>query len=335
MGSGRVLQFAEAVALIEGARRLLLATHVNPDGDAIGSTAALAHLAEIQGMEVACYCADPVPAPCRFLAGTELFSSDPEIVNQADVVLVVDCSDPWRLGSEHKRILARKEVTIHLDHHTGVVPFGGVNLVDPEAAASGVLVYELLGHLGWPVDVPAAEGIYAAIDTDTGSFRYPNTDARGLRITAELIELGLKTNRVARRIYESHRIERFRLLALALETLERELDGRLALIIVTRDMLSQTGADVEDTDDIVDYARGIAGVEVGAFLREDDDGQVKLSLRSKGGVAVNELARRIGGGGHRCAAGARYRGTLAEARNWIIETVRTTLNGVEDSATEC
>jgi len=145
----------------------------------------------------------------------------------------------------------------------------------------------------------------------------------------------LKTNRVARRIYESHRIERFRLLGLALETLERKLDGRLALIIVTRDMLSQTGADVMDTDDIVDYARGIAGVEVGVFLREDDDGQVKLSLRSKGGVAVNELARRIGGGGHRCAAGARYRGTLADARNWIIETVRTTLNGVEDSATEC
>ena len=324
-----ILQFAEAAALIRGAQRIFLTTHVNPDGDAIGSTAALAHLAAGQGREVACYCADPVPARYRFLTGTGFFTGDLKFLDDADAVIVIDCSDPWRLGKEHKRILARKEVAVHLDHHSGVEPFGGIHLIDQGASASGVLVYELIKRLGWPMDVPAAECIYTAIDTDTGGFRYPNTDAGGLRITAELVELGLETNRVAQRLYESHRFERFRLLGLALDTLERELDGRLALITVTRDMLSRTGADVEDTDDIVDYARGIEGVEVGAFLREDDDGMVKLSLRSKGGVAVNELARRIGGGGHRCAAGARYRGSLAEARRWIIDAAREALGGGE------
>jgi phosphoesterase RecJ-like protein len=327
MGSPRALQFDEAVALFEGARLILLVTHINPDGDAVGSTAALAHLAREHGKRVVCYCADPVPAAYRFLAGTELFGCEPRFVDTADVIGVIDCSDPQRLGPEHERILARREAVVLIDHHTDVEPFGGVNVVDPGAAASGVLVYELLGRLGWPVDVPAAEGLYVAIDTDTGSFRYPNTDARGLRVTAELVELGLQTNRVAQRVYESRRFERFRLLGLALETLERELDGRLALVSVTQEMLTKTGADVEDTDDIVDYARGIEGVEVGAFLREDADGTVKLSLRSKGGVAVNELARLIGGGGHPCAAGARFRGTLAEARSWVVETVRSALDG--------
>jgi phosphoesterase RecJ-like protein len=327
MSEGSSIDFEGAAALIGGARRLFLATHVNPDGDAVGSTAALAHLASGRGVEAICYCSDAVPAMYRFLVGAELFTRDPGALDAADAVVVIDCSDPWRLGPEHNRILARREKVVLIDHHTDVAPFGGINIVDPKAAASGVLIYELLGRLGWPVDVPAAEGIYTAIDTDTGSFRYPNTDARCLRIVAELIELGLRTDRVAHRIYESHRFERYRLLGLALKTLERELEGRLALVSVTLEMLSQTGADVEDTDDIVDYARGIDGVEVGAFLREDQGGLVKLSLRSKGGVAVNELARLIGGGGHPCAAGARFQGTLAEARRWVIETVRSALDG--------
>ncbi|HUT99046.1 MAG TPA: bifunctional oligoribonuclease/PAP phosphatase NrnA [bacterium] len=327
MSEGPTVDFDGAAVLIGGARRLFLVTHVNPDGDAVGSTAALAHLASGWGAEAVCYCPDAVPAAFRFLVGAELFTRDPGLLDAADVVVVIDCSDPWRLGPEHNRILARRERVVLIDHHTDVTPFGGVNVVDPTAAASGVLVYELLGRLGWPVDIPAAEGLYAAIDTDTGGFRYPNTDARCLRVVAELVELGLKTDRVAHRIYESHRFERYRLLGLALRTLERELEGRLALISVTLEMLSQTGAVVEDTEDIVDYARGIEGVEVGAFLREDPGGMVKLSLRSKGGVPVNELARLIGGGGHPCAAGARFEGTLAEARRWVIETVRSALDG--------
>jgi phosphoesterase RecJ-like protein len=315
------VDYAAAAELIERHEALGFIAHLNPDADAVGSVAAPARLAGRRGKRVACYCQDPVPANQRFIAGSELFSTDVGVLDGCTLLVVIDCSEADRIGDRAAELLAGGRSVIQLDHHSGGRAFGTLNLIDPGAAASGVLVYELLRTLGWELDVPAAEALYAAIETDTGSFHYPNTTPRCLRVVAELLEIGLEPQKVAQALYESHRPERIRLLGRALQTLELRLDGRLALLTVSRAMLAETGAAVEDTDEIVDYARGLAGVEVGAFLREEPDGSVKLSLRSKGAVRVDELARGIGGGGHPCAAGASFAGDLQAAREWIIEAV--------------
>lgn len=325
--------YATAARAITAAESLGLVSHLNPDPDTIGSAAALALAAQRAGKRVAAYCRDAVPANYRFIPGSGVFSTDPAVLAGVDVLVVVDCSEPGRIGPDGEAILSAAALVIDIDHHTDGVVFGEVRLVEPGAAASGVLIHELLNELGWSVDREIAEALYTAIETDTGSFHYPNTTPRCLRVTAELLERGCRPQKVAQALYESHRPERFRLLGLALNTLELALEGRLALIQVTRAMYDRSGASVEDTEDIVDYARGLAGVEVGAFLREEADGTVKLSLRSKGAVRVDELARRIGGGGHPCAAGAGFSGSLGEAREWVIANVAQALS--EPAGADC
>jgi len=320
--------YKEAARLIQNAERILFASHINPDGDTLGSACALAHLAEQAGKTVQLFCQDSVPEQYSFLVGSAGYSSKVNELTPADLLVVLDCSEPWRLGEEAEQLLKVAPRALNIDHHAGGTPLGEVNLLDTTAAAAGVLVHELLAELGWQVDLPVAEALYTAIDTDTGSFRYPNTDARSLRVVADLIESGLRPNKVAERLYESNRPQKYRLLGKALDTLELLHDGGLALLIVTEAMYAETGASVEDTAVIVDYARGISGVEVGAFLRQDGAEKVKLSLRSKDGVAVNDLVKPIGGGGHRCAAGATFTGTLAEARDWVVEAVGKELNNL-------
>jgi len=314
--------YKDAARLIQNAERIVFASHINPDGDTLGSVCALAHLAKQAGKAVQLFCRDAVPEEYSFLVGSAEYRAEVGELTAADLLVVLDCSEPWRLGEEAEQLLKVAPHGLNIDHHAGGTPLGEVNLIDTEAAAAGVLVHELLVELRWQIDLPAAEALYTAIDTDTGSFRYPNTDARCLRVVAELVEGGLRPNKVAERLYESNRAEKFRLLGKALSTLELLHGGRLALLIVTEEMYAETGANVEDTAAIVDYARGISGVEVGAFLRQDGADKVKLSLRSKDGVAVNDIARQIGGGGHRCAAGATFTGTIAEARDWIVEAMR-------------
>ncbi len=321
MSKPAIALYQEAARLIQGAERIIFASHLNPDGDTLGSVCALAHLAQQAGKAIQLFCQDSVPEQYSFLFGSEGYLSKVAELGQGDLLVILDCSEPWRLGEQVEQLLKVAPRVLNIDHHAGGTPMGQVNLIDTSAAAAGVLVHELLTELGWKTDLPAAEALYTAIDTDTGSFRYPNTDARSLRVVADLIESGLRPNKVAERLYESNRPQKYRLLGKALDTLELLHGGRLALLTVTEAMYSQTGAGVEDTGDIVDYARGIAGVEVGAFLRQDGAERVKLSLRSKDGVAVNTLLKKIGGGGHRCAAGATFKGTLAEAREWIVEAV--------------
>ena len=324
------LDYGPAVELIENHVRIGFIAHLNPDADAVGSVAALARSAALHGKSVACYCQDPVPANQRFIPGSGLFSTERGVLDDCSLLVVIDCSEAGRIGEAAESLLAVERTVIQLDHHSGGAAFGTLNLIDPGAAASGVLVYELLRELGWGIDVAAAEALYAAIDTDTGSFHYPNTTPRCLRIVAELLEIGLRPHKVAQELYESHRVERIRLLGRSLGTLELLLDDRLALLTVSQAMLDDTGADVEDTDEIVDYARGLNGVEVGVFLREEPGGDtVKISLRSKGAVRVDTLARTIGGGGHPCAAGATFKGGLAAAKDWVVSTVDAALSGTD------
>ncbi len=262
---------------------VLLTCHRGPDGDAVGSIIALGELLRAAGKSVVLYNPDPVPRRYKWLPLAKTFVRKLKKAARFAITIVVDCADAKLLGTS----FPDAEVTgtlIVLDHHSATCPFGDLYLCDPEASSVGVLVARIAAHLGWSINADAALGLYLSLVCDTGSFRYANTNPEALRLAAELIEIGVDPADVSERLYERSSRARYRLLAAALGTLEFELDGRVALMTITREMLKQTGATWEETTDLVNYTRGLASVECGVLLTPAKRGGARLSLRSKGKV---------------------------------------------------
>ena len=313
--------------LVRGGRRFLVTMHRRPDGDALGSSLALACALQEMGKEVVHYNPDPVPYNLRFLPGAERIVDS--VDGAFDVTLVCDTPSLDRLGDGLPDASARG-VLVSLDHHGGE-PFGEVNLVDTRAAAVGVLVWRLLGALEHPVSREVAHGLYASILTDTGSFRYDSTDPESLAITGELIAAGVRPWEIASRIYESQPAARVRLLARVLATLDVALAGRYATLVVTREMLDACGATEEMLDGFVNQARGVDGVEVAGLFVELEGGAWKGSFRSRGNVNLRALGQRLGGTGKHNAASAVLTGDEAAVKDRAARAVAS-LFGVADTA---
>jgi len=313
---------------LEGARRLAVLSHVDPDGDAVGSALGLAWILRAAGKEVHVALPGGVPRLYGFLPGTDtVVARADELTGRFDVVAVVDATSPSRLA-DLEAVLPRGDRVVNLDHHGDNARFGDVVRVDPAAGATALLVYELARHAGWDVGPEAAANLYAGILTDTGRFTFANTDLRGMRGATELVALGARPDEIARLVYERRSAASVRLLALALGTLELRDDGRVACVHVTPGMLEDSGASAEDSDGFSNWARSIEGVRVGLFLRDTGEGTVKVSFRSNGGVAVDALAGRFGGGGHPSASGARVPGPLEEAKEIVLRAVSDELRHV-------
>jgi phosphoesterase RecJ-like protein len=219
-----------------------------------------------------------------------------------------------------------KTPVLVIDHHATNEGFGDINLVDPAAPSASTVAYALVKAGGWPIGADTATCFYTALVSDTGFFGYDGVDARVFKLAAELTEAGADPAEVARNLREREPLSRMRLLALALATLRLHLQGRAASITITREMFARSGASIADSDDIVDYARALATVEVGFLIREEPDGRLKISWRSKSSVDVAAIARDFGGGGHRRAAGATVAGTTIETlRERIIERLKKEL----------
>ncbi len=281
-------------------RRCVVAAHQRPDGDAVGSTLALARVIENLGGRAIRFNADPVPEPYRFLAGADRMAA--AVDTDFDVLFVLDCSEPERLGPAGPDLVSRAPLVITLDHHLTSRPRGELTVVDTQAAATGVLLWRLFQAAGIEIDLSTAEGLYVAVLTDTGSFRHSNTDQEALSLAADLVGLGVDPAGVARQVYATDP-GRLELMGRVLSTLTFRLDGRLALVRVTDDMFRRTGTGAADLDGFIELPRSVAGVEVAALLRPLDDRTVKVSLRSNGRVNVAALAEKYGGGGHHNAAG--------------------------------
>ncbi|HXX64588.1 MAG TPA: bifunctional oligoribonuclease/PAP phosphatase NrnA [Bacteroidota bacterium] len=302
--------FDAILPLFRQKRRFVLTTHVNPDGDGIGSQLALAIWLRSQGKDFRIINHSPTPAVYRFLDPEGWISAfDPErdkdAVAGADVIAVLDTNQPERLRSMREAVLASKALKVCIDHHLDPDPFAAYTVIDEDATSTGEMLYRLLLLLKGPaLGADIASALYCAIMTDTGSFRYPRVDPEIHTIVAHLIECGADPVQIYREVYERWSSGRIRLLGATLATLKTEFAGRLAHISITEKMLAETGTTEEDTDTFTSYPMSVDGVRAAVLFLELPEG-VKISFRSKGNIPINELAQEFGGNGHKNAAGAR------------------------------
>lgn len=314
----------EVLDLLRAARRVILTTHLNADGDGAGCEAAMASWLRALGAEAWIVNPTTYPDAFRFVLEREewVVSADSsraeELTADADLALVLDTGEIHRIG--RVKPLIQAVPTIVVDHHpAGDSAIAGTHFRDPRACATGELCYDLLLAAGGPWTTEVVEGLYLAIMTDTGSFRFSNSTPGGHVVAAELIERGVDPEAIYRHVYGSFPLRRFRILEASLEHLDVDESGLVAWMTVPREICESLGAEPEDLDGLVDYPRSVSGVEVGLLFRETGRGQVKISLRSNGRVDVNVLARRFGGGGHVRASGALVKGSLDQVRKQVVE----------------
>jgi len=301
--------------LLKDASHVVLATHVHPDGDALGSLFAFGDILEAQGKKVFRYLHEPVSHLLDFLPTINFASNDLDAALQfaeqakaADekvVAVALDCGDADRLGDAKDTLLTISPFIV-IDHHYGHRDFGDYLWLESNCSSTGEMVYELALALGATVSLEAAFCLYVALVTDTGSFRYDSTSPRTLRIAADLVETGVKPDEVAGKVYDNYTLARLRLMELVLATLAVHGEGKIALIYVSADMFERSGAGSDDVEGFIDYPRSLSSVQVAGFIKETEKGTVSVSLRAKGQIDVAAIAAGFGGGGHKNAAGFRF-----------------------------
>ena len=315
-----------AQALTPGAS-VCLTTHVNPDGDGLGSEIGLVHL--LRGIGVSATIANPTRTPARFnflfegLPGVDRSEEAVKALRRADFIVVLDISDIERLGMLADTVRERGVPVGCIDHHVsqGTLP-NGPRYVDPSAAATGELIVEIAAANGWPLTHAVARALYVAILTDTGGFRFSNTHPRTLRIAAELLDQGIDPEAIYLDVYAGAPEGRVRLLAEVLQTLVVEPDTGLAWVTVPPGAVERHRVSSDDLDGIIEHARSIAGVRMALLFREIGQGRVKVSLRSVGPVDVAGFAKPFGGGGHVKAAGLSLPGALSEVQAQVLSAAR-------------
>lgn len=313
----------QIIEVIRSNSSFLITTHEGPDGDAIGSSLALASFLRKTGKDVIVHCQDPVPDLYAFLPGAEsVLSHIPD--QHFDVAFVLDIGERKRAGKEFCEF-SRVSTTVNLDHHLSCDNFADYNLIDSQAAATGIFVHRIATAFGYRFDCETALCIYVAIITDTGSFHYSNANREAFTVAGEMIECGVNAWDVAEQLYENQPQKRLELLAKCLPTLEVFKDGLAASVTVTNDMYAACGADAELTDGFVNYPRSIRGVEVAIFFRQLEDRKYKVGFRSKGKVNVAAFSAALGGGGHHNAAGCTVEGTLDEVKAAVYRIVEDSL----------
>lgn len=335
--ASRAPAIAGVLEALEDARKIVLTTHVNADGDGTGCEAALASWLQERGKEVWIINPTPFPPSFGFLLDDATRVVDvtaPEaraVAEDADLAIVVDTGEVKRIGRVEP--LIRELPRVVIDHHPiGGDPISGVSFRDSTACAAGELVYDLIAAADGPMTPTAAQGLYVAILTDTGSFRHSNTTARCLHLAAELVERGVDPETMYRKVYGEVPLRRLHLLGHALNELGVDDSGTVAWISVPEEKFQQLGGNSEDLEGLVDYPRTLEGVEVGLLFRTLKDGATKISFRSNGAVDVNRVAGLFGGGGHVRASGAVVARPLEEVRGEVIAAVREAVREADPEA---
>ncbi len=314
-------------AFIRRHDEFLITSHVDPDADAAGSCLGLALSLRRMGKAAEVVLEASLPQALRFLPASETVRSMDETPRRYGAAFVLDCSTLDRTGQVGARCLAKGAGIAVIDHHRESEAFGDPRLVVVEASATAELVHDVIEQLGMPLPPEAAECLYAGLLSDTGGFRYQNTNPRALRLAARLLERGARASRVADALYATKSAPTLRILGLALSSLETRCGGAIAALTISRDMFEKAGATPEDADGIVQYAKSLAGARVGMLIQEVGPRDIRVSLRSDGSVDVNELAGRFGGGGHKVAAGLRVRGDLEKVRKELFAALDQAMNG--------
>jgi phosphoesterase RecJ-like protein len=314
--------FQRIIDIIYRYNVFLITSHERLDGDALGSELALYQSLYQMGKKVVIFNQDQTPENYRFLPGADQIHRKLNSIEEFDAVFILDCSELERVGEEAARIGTIKRM-INIDHHISNGGFCEVTLIDPQASSSGELIYRLLKKMDIAISKDAATNLYAALLTDTGGFHYGNTGKDTLIAAGNLVEHGADPQWIAENIYENNPPSKLRLLTKALETLTFDLNGKIGSMVVLMKDIESVGAFPEYTEGFVDTPRTIRGVEISVFYSELSDNFFKISLRSKGKINVERVARILGGGGHINASACKLRGDIKTVKQRVIETIKT------------
>jgi len=323
------VQFDQAAALLQGARRVVIGGHPVMDGDALGSMLALADALRTAGREVLTVTQDLGAGKYEFLKGTDSLvplEKLPQIIEGYDLCIMVDCGAESRARAVLQR-LAPGTPVINLDHHVDNPGFGQAAVVMPQNSSTGEVVYLTLKHAGIALTNAGAQALFCAIVTDTGRFMFNNSTPQAFRIVADLVEKhGVDVADLTGRIYRNKTFDRLKLEAMVTATMEIRLGGKLSIARVTRAAMDETGATDAEANELVTIPKSLAGSMVSLLFRELGPSELKVSFRSEGQLAVNEIAARFKGGGHLRAAGAHIKGrAVAEVEREIVQAVESEL----------
>jgi len=313
--------FEEIARALEPAKTVLVASHLRPDGDALGSTIAFSLWLKSLGKEVTAWNEDGMLDKFRYLPCADIVAQPEGEGRKFDAFVALDTSVKNRLGTVLGAI-EEPEVFVNMDHHVSNGKYGALNYIDAQSPATGEIVFEFLQAVGATITPEIAANLFAAISTDTGSFQYPNTTARTFRVGAALIEAGVNVGELSQAMYDSQPRRRLELLRHALNEAQFECDGRVASFSLMQADVERLGVIPEDNEGIIDHLRSVDTVIAAVFFEELEGGKVRVSSRSKDRrVDVCKVCSLFGGGGHALAAGARMAGPLSDAREKFLKAL--------------
>ncbi len=313
--------------LISSGDNFLVASHESPDGDALGSTAAMGYILQHLGKNFRLYNASGVPDHLSWMRFPQPVLNSLDLLDdfKPEWVIALDCGDPFRIGKELLKFVEKKQI-INIDHHIGNPQFGVFNWVDPAFPAVGEMVAKVAADVGVELSGGIGEAIYLAIVSDTGNFSYGNTRPETLELAASIVRLGLNPGEFSNKYLNQWTPNRLKLWSEVLSRASIFCDGKIGMITVTQQQLEESGTTKHDCDGLVEFIRRIKSVRVAAILREDKPEYIKISLRSFGADDVQKIALKFGGGGHRNAAGGVIPVSLKKARVQLLEAVIDGMN---------
>ena len=291
-------------------QRFVITSHIRPDGDAIGSSLAMAFALRAMGKEVRVVCRDEPPPPMLVFPGVSEIEVTARVEDPGDAVIVMECGDLKRTGVEG----LERGFVINIDHHPGNTMFGAMNWFDLSAAACGEMVFDLVRELGVSLTFEIATHVYIAILTDTGSFHYSNITPHTFDICRLCVEAGVNPPAVARSIFDSNNLGRLKLFGAVLSRMQLDGSGRIATVFVDRKLADDCGGTYEDTEGLINLPLTVKDIVAAVFFKENGTDDWRVSMRSKGAVDVNAVAKQFGGGGHKNASGCSARGRFEDLK---------------------
>ncbi len=310
---------------LKKSKRILLASHIHPDGDAIGSVISMGLALQESKKQIRAYNESPIPAIYQFLPSLHLINRTIDDITEFDTAIILDCSDLHRIGKAAVDV-SKIPTIINIDHHITNTRFGNLQYIDPAASSTAEMIYKLISAMDTvPIDKGMAFSIYTGIMTDTGSFRFANTTPEAFEISHKMVQLGANPHKVAHHVYETISLNRIKLLNMLFDSIELSHNGKLSIMSLTQNMLQTTGTRLEDVNGLINYAKQIENVKIAALLFERKRNPGKkygshfhVSLRSDGAVNVATIATSFGGGGHQNASGFDIQASLPDLKRTIF-----------------
>ncbi len=308
-------------------KMVVIMPHINPDGDAIGSSIALKKALQVLGSsEVYIISNDEMPGNLRFLGANEIINTTDfnNLNTKPDIIITIDSSDIDRL-EDRRHILNSTDNIVNIDHHITNNYYGKYNIVHKDAAATGEVIYDIIKQFNVDIDEIIATNLYVAISTDTGNFKYSNTSSKSHKIVAELLKKGISIEKINTELYQNRSMSKVKLLSDTLNTLEFHCANQLSIMYITQDMFNNNNLSINDADGIIEYGRDIENIKATVLLKELSSTEIKVGFRSKYDTDVSSIAQKFGGGGHKNASGCTINNNLNNAKQQIIDEFKKEL----------